>query len=267
MKYMTFNSSCSYAGVANLLSLEGIDVSDRDIALGIGSPYIFASDGGAYIAGAMLQTAEWFDLFLNRIGFELKEDKFEREDVPERLRNGGPAMLGLRVGEFGKHAVIYTGVENYRLHFINNKRENSPEPEALDLAGGELIDSLDDMVVVAHIERITPRDVDNEPYVRASLNVLENLRNDLVEFCGLMKTPAELRTAMSPLFRALLVDALTMTEIIDEEAIHEKLKILQGQFMAAVKLNEPLRLDTILDMSLLNSTIDDYTDIIGKKLR
>ena len=82
-----------------------------------------------------------------------------------------------------------------------------------------------------------------------------------------MKTPAELRVAMNPLFRALLVDALTMTVIIGEESIHEKLKILQGQFMAAIKLNEPLRLDTILDMSLLNSSLDDYTDIIGKKLR
>lgn len=30
MKYMTFNSSCSYAGLANMLEKIGIDVEDYD---------------------------------------------------------------------------------------------------------------------------------------------------------------------------------------------------------------------------------------------
>ena len=54
MKYMTFNSSCSYAGVANMLEQYGVDVEDRIIALGMKLPYLFAQEGGVYMAGPML---------------------------------------------------------------------------------------------------------------------------------------------------------------------------------------------------------------------
>ncbi|MCD8143515.1 MAG: hypothetical protein LUD83_09635 [Clostridiales bacterium] len=43
MKYMTFPSSCTFAGVANLLAFAGVDTSDREIALGMGLPYLFAN--------------------------------------------------------------------------------------------------------------------------------------------------------------------------------------------------------------------------------
>lgn len=35
MKYMTFNSSCSYAGVANMLDQYSVDTNDRSIAMGM----------------------------------------------------------------------------------------------------------------------------------------------------------------------------------------------------------------------------------------
>lgn len=38
MKYMTFNSSCAFAGVANMLAAYGIDKEDREIALGMQLP-------------------------------------------------------------------------------------------------------------------------------------------------------------------------------------------------------------------------------------
>lgn len=55
MKYMTFNSSCSYAGLANLLAFYDIDVGDREIALDMGLPYLFAKEQEKYLAGPMLQ--------------------------------------------------------------------------------------------------------------------------------------------------------------------------------------------------------------------
>lgn len=51
MKYMTFNSSCAFAGVANMLSAFDVDVEDRDIALGMKLPYIFAQEDSAYLGG------------------------------------------------------------------------------------------------------------------------------------------------------------------------------------------------------------------------
>ncbi len=71
MKYMTFNFSCSYAGVANMLEQYGIDTDDRSIAMGMKLPYLFAYENGVYMAGPMLQSAAWFNLYLNPIGFEM----------------------------------------------------------------------------------------------------------------------------------------------------------------------------------------------------
>ena len=56
VKYMTFNSSCSYAGVANLLSFYGIDTDDRTIALEMGLPFFFDCEDGCYSSGPMLQS-------------------------------------------------------------------------------------------------------------------------------------------------------------------------------------------------------------------
>ena len=42
IKYMTFNSSCSYAGLANMLLRYGVDTQDREIALAAKLPFLFA---------------------------------------------------------------------------------------------------------------------------------------------------------------------------------------------------------------------------------
>ncbi len=45
MKYMTFNASCAYAGLANIPERFGIETEDREIALAMGLPYLFAKEG------------------------------------------------------------------------------------------------------------------------------------------------------------------------------------------------------------------------------
>ena len=50
MKYMHFNSSCSYCAVAYILSSFDVEIEDTDIALKIGLPYIFAYEKGEYLA-------------------------------------------------------------------------------------------------------------------------------------------------------------------------------------------------------------------------
>lgn len=122
MKYMTFNASCSYAGLANLLDWYGVDVEDRVIALKIELPYLFAREGRRYLSGPMLQGAEWFDLYLHPIGFTFIERRLERAEVCSFLKDHPPAMLGLRVTPESKHAVVYTGGRGGEYCFINNKR-------------------------------------------------------------------------------------------------------------------------------------------------
>ena len=86
MKYMHFNSSCSYAAIANLLYLKGIDTEDSVIAKAIHLPYILLKDGGAYLRGPMLQSKETFDIYLNSIGYEFVEKKHCKDDVIKTLK-------------------------------------------------------------------------------------------------------------------------------------------------------------------------------------
>ena len=107
MKYMTFNSSCSFAGIANMLERMGYAYEDYQVAAGMELPYIVARDNGGYIAGAMLQEKKYFDIFLKKIGYELTEEKISRQKVFSYLKETKScAMLGIKIDEKHKHAVV-----------------------------------------------------------------------------------------------------------------------------------------------------------------
>ena len=118
MKYMTFNSSCAYAGVANMLEQYGVDTDDRSIAMGMKLPYLFSYENGTYLAGPMLQNAEWFNLFLIPQGFEMCEIELPAEQVADYLKKQKTAMLGFRMNENNKHAVVYIGSHDGKLVFL-----------------------------------------------------------------------------------------------------------------------------------------------------
>ena len=44
-------------------------VDDRTIAMDMRLPYLFTYEDGIYMAGPMLQSADWFNLYLNPVGF------------------------------------------------------------------------------------------------------------------------------------------------------------------------------------------------------
>ncbi len=106
MKYMSFNSSCSYAGLANLLSFYGVDTEDRKIAVEMGLPYFFDFENGIFSAGSMLQGEKWFNIYLNPLGFAWKEQETKKAELCPMLRKVGYAMLGVYVNDRNKHAVI-----------------------------------------------------------------------------------------------------------------------------------------------------------------
>lgn len=55
MKYMHFKASCSYAALAAIIEMNGVDAEDYIIALDIKLPWIFAKEDDGYISGPMLQ--------------------------------------------------------------------------------------------------------------------------------------------------------------------------------------------------------------------
>ena len=265
MKYMTFNSSCSYAALANLLEPFGVDTTDRQIALDMGLPYFFAKEGGAYLAGPMLQGKRWFDLYLNPIGLAMTETAVPRKDLCAYLQTAAPAMLGLHVSENSKHAVIFTGIENEQYSFLNSKWAHSNEPETLRLTQEELLSRVDDTATVGTLTRTSPTTPDLSQLYQSSVSTLRSMEEEIIAFCAFERTPRQLRQVMDPFFRPLLVDAVTMADLLGESTIRDRLKILQSQFMTAIRADRPVRLAEVLDLPLLAQTVGAYIQLIRSK--
>ena len=263
---MTFNSSCSYAGLANLLSFYGVETEDREIALQMRLPYLFAHEDGAYLSGPMLQGAQWFNLYLHPIGFTLQERQLDREEVCACLEAGPQRMLGLRVSPESKHAVIYTGREKGKYRFLNNKRKNSPEPETLYLTAEELYTRLDDQVITGTLERTAQTPAAYRLYLEKSISVYRSLRDEIITFCTGERTSAEMRSAMNELFRPVLLDGVTMLELLEEMETAEQLKAVREQFLRSIRGNHPAVLAKELDMERLCTAMDQYEKLIIEKM-
>lgn len=263
MKYMSFLAACSYAGVANMLECFGVHAQDRQIALGMGHPGLFAREDGAYLAGPMLQSAKWFNLYLHTIGFHMEERLLPAEQVADYLRTRKSAMLGMKTGN-GKHAVVFMGQQADRLVFLNNKRQNDPEPECLLLTEAELLDSLESSAMVAALVPIQPSAVDMAPVRRESAAALRANLEDIRRLCAGEISVAVLRERMDPLFRALLLDAITVLELAGESALTRELSGIQGRFLTALRREpgELLRLGDILPISALERAVEGYLRLI-----
>lgn len=265
MKYMTFNSSCSYAALANLLEPFGVDTTDRQIALDMGLPYFFVKEGGAYLAGPMLQGKKWFDLYLRPIGLSMVETEVLRKDLCAWLPAAAPAMLGLHVSENSKHAVIFTGIQNGQYSFLNNKWANSDEPDTLYLTPEEVLSRVDGTVVVGTLDRTAPESPDLSGLCETSVATLHAMKEEIITFCAFERTPRQLRQVMDPLFRPLLVDAVTMADLLGAADLRDGLKALQSQFMAAIRADRPVRLAEVMDLPLLIRTVGAYAQLIRSK--
>lgn len=267
MKYMTFNSSCSYAGLANMLSFYGIDTTDREIAMEMRLPYLFGYEDGSYLSGPMLQGKKWFDLYLNPRGFALKEQLLPKERVISHLRQRNCAMLGLRVNEDGKHAVIYTGTEDGIFHFLNNKWESDPAPKALHLTEQELLSRLDENTMVAALEQIPPCAAPIRERMAASVRLLQAYRKDLITVCTAARPTAQLRKLLNPLFRPLLLDGITMLQLLGETRLHQHLTTIQRNFLTALRSDaETLTLSNHISIDALSDALDAYIQLIRHAL-
>lgn len=265
MKYMTFNSSCSYAGLANLLSFCGVDTEDRKIAVEMGLPYLFDVEDGSFSAGPMLQGERWFNLYLNPLGFAWKEQKIEKTRLCPLLRGMESAMLGVRVSDESKHAVIFTGMQGEKFAFLNNKWEHSDEPDALLLTEQELLDHVDDPVLVGYLVKADKKPVCISGLLKHSEVTLMKLFNEIQAFCSDEKTVEELRSSMNTLFRPILLDGITMLGLIGQSALGDKLRIVQGQYRRALKENKPLRLEQYLNLGLLKEAVGEYAALIHER--
>lgn len=264
MKYMTFNSSCSYAGIANLLEQYGIDTSDRAIALAMKLPFLFSYRDGVYLSGPMLQKAEWFDLYLNPIGFRVLEETIHVDEIADYLKAQKTAMLGIKQGEAGKHAVVYIGTKSDMLIFLNNKWEAEESPCEIRLTVDELKQRIEPKVVVATLQQIPPKHVNLTDKLELSINVLQANLVDIIELCDTQETVANLRLTLNTLFRPLFLDGITMLNLIGEIELAEDFLSLQQELLSALR-QDPQRsifLKEYISISKLQTSARMYIKLI-----
>lgn len=266
MKYMTFNSSCSYAGVANMLEQYGVDTDDRTIAMEMKLPYLFAYEDGEYMAGPMLQSADWFNLYLQPIGFEMTEQEIPTAQVPEYLKQQKTAMLGLKVDEGGKHAVVYTGVQDGKLVFLNNKWEQDPDQEQLVLTEVELVERIGASAMIATLEPVTPKEVDLSNIIKKSISVMRKNLSEIQEVCGREETVGVLRSKLNTLFRPLLLDGITMLGLLEEMNLAQRFTAVQSSFLTALRQDADavITLGDYLPVNELVVAVEKYIQIIER---
>lgn len=268
MKYMTFNSSCSYAGIANMLEQHGLDTCDRTIALEMKLPYLFSYCDGAYLSGPMLQTAEWFNLYLNPLGYHLEEKILPAEKLPDFLKKQKTAMLGLKMGNAGKHAVVYTGTESECFVFLNNKWETEEAPIEIRLTVGELRRRCDAEVAVATLRQITPAKVNLAEKIENSIPVLQANFADVVELCTAEEAVGTLRSKLNILFRPLFLDAITMLNLLGETDLAEEFSDRQTELLTALRQApaDRILLKDYISMDKLRISVEKYIDLIHETL-
>ena len=248
-----------------MLELYGFDTEDRVIAAEMGLPYLFACENGVYSTGPMLQTAEWFNLYLNPRGFSMTETVIPKGETAGFLQSVKCAMVGIEVTDGNKHAVVFCEIEDGRYGFINNKREQSDEPERLLLKEDELTERLDESVTVATLQKVEARSVDMKKHFEKSTEVLAKMKGDLDAFCSEERQPQELRRAMNTLFRAVLLDGITMLELIGQSGLCERLRSVQRDFLDALREGKGAVLKERMPLDTLMEAIDEYSRLIKEK--
>ena len=268
MKYMTFNSSCSYAGIANMLEQYGVNTTDREIALGMKLPYLFFYDDGTYVSGPMLQKAEWFNIYLNSIGFQLVEKKISADKVVDYLKDQKTAMLGIKMGNAGKHAIVYKGMEADELVFMNNKWEKEEVPSEIKFVEGELREKIDAEVVVAILQTINATKVCMIEKLEASLVVLQANVLEIIELCNKEVTVGYLQSKLNTLFRPLFLDGITMLNLIGETEASDAWKVMQGDLLGALRQdkNQSIRLGEFISADKLQVLAQGYAELIRREL-
>ncbi|MBP3702016.1 MAG: hypothetical protein J6I64_08995 [Lachnospiraceae bacterium] len=196
MKYMTFNSSCSFAGIANMLAQYGMDVEEHY-------------------------------LFLN--------NKWQQSDEPEQFVYTRQELLE----RLDETAMIATVVP---------LAQQVPSPAARDVSKGSDPSSI--------------RVLSRETLYQHSCAVLEEWKQDVQVFCGTEKSPTEIRLAMNTLFRAVLLDAVTMLELAERHALADTLRAIRREFLGVVRSGKAVVLAKEMSMPVLLGAVDQYIDWI-----
>lgn len=271
MKYQTFDSSCCYAALANMLDDFSLDFEDTDIALAAELPFMlrFDATNNSFAAGFMLQGAPWFDNFLRPRGLRFVERSFSGEAVVSFLSTSNTRVMLAAAIAGGRQALVFDDVRGERYHFISSKWKDSDGAERYMFTAAELYERIDpDHNFLGWIEPAAKKPVDFLEKLYLTLEQIEKLRMSLKKFCSVPREKLALRWAVEPLFRPLLVDIYDMMRLVEETRIVLMLKTLQRQLYSALDTEQDILVPfDCISEQLLDQTLDRYCEIVKTRMR
>lgn len=264
MKYMSFQNSCSFAGVANLLEMQGVDAEAEQIALGMQLPYMMEKTKDSYLAGPMLQTKKWFDLYLNPLGFEMQETLLKREQIIDFLKENEPCMIGVKVNPAAsRHAIIYVGAQNGTLMFLNNRRKESSEPDSFRWTEEVFFNLMDRKTVpIASVVRCEKKEASLGARYEETLIALADVKEKVNYICRHAMDVRFQLESRETVFRAILLDNIAVLKLTEEAELTHMFETVQRQYLSALAQKRELILEEYMDIKLLNQALDFWKNCI-----
>ena len=71
---------------------------------------------------------------------------------------------------------------------------------------------------------------------------------------------------MKTLFRPILLDGITMLELLEEEQMASSLRSVRTQSMKIIRESRPAVLSSCLNMHLLKTTMNEYAQLIDAEM-
>lgn len=177
-------------------------------------------------------------------------------------------MLGIKIDEKHKHAVVYTGNDGDVLLFINNKHRESDEPCEMRLDEGELLQRLDEVTVVASLKPYEGGAVDPLPYMQESLECLDELYSKTEQFSSGHQSRENVLNTVDTLFRPLLLDSFAVMELAGSSSVAESIRDQQKKYIAAVFKGqaERIRLCDYIDIAQIKNIVDEWKRLTEERI-
>lgn len=269
MKFMTFNSSCTYCCLANMLLDFNIDIEDYQIVIGIGLPYIIMYDDKSmsFLCGSSLQDKNIFNLYLEPKGLLFIDELLERKKAMQKMKTSKKKyIIGLNNGK-QKHAHVFLRYDGSNFLFLNPHRINDGETDYLILNEHQLSKMLDDELFIGHIVKTSIKKERDYFLHRNSINVLDSYKIKIQQFSFKKQSIEDIKNNREPLLRAFAIDLLSMMEIIEDDELLILLKQFQKDCLALFKVNENTIPSEIIDLNNFFLIIDLYKERINYYIR
>ena len=177
-------------------------------------------------------------------------------------------MLGVKIAPSNKHAIIFHEYKDNEFRFINNKYEESDKPDEFAWTAELLAERRDEKTHLPHLKKYDAKDVDMEDPLLKSIENLDAFKNDIINFSKRVITKQELRDSMNTLFRAALLDLVTMFILIEENNLMKRRKKLQKEYIGAIKKDkESLELEKGMNICGLVDVLNEWECLMRKNLK